>query len=57
MVDKRVTETSGRISAKRLLLVARAAGYRGSPRNFRQLVAEAKAAWRRDHHRRRRPGV
>ena len=29
----------------------------GSARNFRRLVAEAKAAWRRGHHRGRRPGV
>ena len=29
----------------------------GSARNFRRLVAEAKQAWRRDHHRGRRPGV
>ena len=29
----------------------------GSPRNFRRLVAEQKALWRRDHHRGRRPAV
>ena len=57
LVAKRVADTQGRISAKRLLPAARAAGYGGSPRNFRRLVAEAKAAWRRDHHRGRRPGV
>ena len=50
-------KTHGRISAKRLLPAARAAGYAGSPRNFRRLVAEAKRQWRRDHHRGRRPGV
>ena len=49
--------TSGRISAKRLLPAARAAGYVGSPRNFRRLVAGAKQEWRRDHHRGRRPAV
>ena len=38
--------TSGRISAKRLLPAARAAGYAGSARNFRRLVADAKRAWR-----------
>ena len=47
----RVAATSGRISAKRLLPAARAAGYAGSPRNFRRLVAGAKQEWRRDHHR------
>jgi hypothetical protein len=36
LVTERVTKTSGRISAKRLLPVARAAGYGGSPRNFRR---------------------
>jgi hypothetical protein len=36
---------------------ARAAGYTGSDRNFRRLVAEAKLAWRRDHHRGGRPAV
>ena len=34
-----------------------AAGYEDSSRNFRRLVAQVKAEWRRDHHRRRRPGV
>ena len=53
----RVAATSGRISAKRLLPAAKAAGYAGSARNFRRLVAEAKKAWRRDHHRGRRPAV
>jgi len=57
LVTQRVKETSGRISAKRLLPAARVAGYAGSSRNFRRLVAEAKTAWRRDHHRGRRPGV
>lgn len=57
LVAKRVKETSGRISAKRLLPAARAAGYEGSARNFRRLVADAKAAWRQGHPRGRRPGV
>jgi hypothetical protein len=57
LVAERANATSGRISAKRLLPAARAAGYAGSPRNFRRLVAEAKQEWRRDHHRGRRPGV
>lgn len=57
LVAGRVKATSGRISAKRLLPVARAAGYDGSPRNFRRLVAEARADWRVGHHRGRRPAV
>jgi transposase len=57
LVADRVKATSGRISAKRLLPAARAAGYAGSPRNFRRLVAGAKQEWRRDHHRGRRPAV
>ena len=46
LVAARVEKTQGRISAKRLLPAARAAGYAGSARNFRRLVAEAKQAWR-----------
>ena len=42
VVAKRVKESVGRISAKRLLPVARAAGYQGSPRNFRRLVGSRK---------------
>jgi transposase len=57
LVAERVKKTSGRISAKRLLPAARAAGYAGSPRNFRRLVADAKQEWRREHHRGRQPAV
>ena len=57
IVAERVAKTNGLISAKRLLPAARAAGYSGSARNFRRLVAKAKKAWRSDHHRGRRPGV
>lgn len=57
LVAERVAKSAGRISAKRLLPIARAAGYEGSARNFRRLVAEQKALWRRDHHRGRRPAV
>jgi hypothetical protein len=57
LVAGRVAATSGRISAKRLLPAARAAGYAGSARNFRRLVADAKLEWRRDNHRGRRPAV
>ncbi|MDQ2876582.1 MAG: helix-turn-helix domain-containing protein, partial [Actinomycetota bacterium] len=51
LVAERVEKTAGRITAKRLLPAARAAGYAGSPRNFRRLVAVQKQVWRRDHHR------
>src|SRR5260221_1336366 len=57
LVAGKVKSTQGRISAKRLLPVARAAGYAGSARNFRRLVAERKRLWREDHHRGRRPAV
>ncbi|ABM14673.1 Integrase, catalytic region [Mycolicibacterium vanbaalenii PYR-1] len=57
LVAERVDKSKGRISAKRLLPKARAAGYRGSDRNFRRLVAEAKALWRSENHRGRRPAV
>jgi len=57
LVAERVRKTEGRISAKRLLPAARTAGYAGSARNFRRLVASVKAQWRRGHHRGRRPAV
>jgi len=57
LVTERVRVSQGRISAKRLLPVARTAGYAGSARNFRRLVADAKMQWRRGHHRGRRPAV
>ena len=57
LVAERVGRTVGRISAKRLLPAARAAGYAGSPRNFRRLVAAQKQVWRENHHRGRRPAV
>jgi transposase len=47
VIAEKVRATDGRISAKRLLPAARAAGYGGSARNFRRAVAEAKATWRR----------
>lgn len=46
LIAERVRATNGRISAKRLLPAARAAGYAGSDRNFRRAVAQAKAAWK-----------
>ena len=57
LVAEKVRATCGRISAKRLLPAARAAGYSGSARNFRRLVAAAKRTWRSDNHRGRRPAV
>ena len=57
LVAERVERSKGRISAKRLLPAAWAAGYEGSARNFRRLVATRKALWRNDHHRPRRPAV
>lgn len=57
IVTERVAKSQGRISAKRLLPIARAAGYDGSDRNFRRLVAEEKTKWRKDNHRGRRPAV
>jgi transposase len=57
LVAERVAKSAGRISAKRLLPVAQAAGYVGSARNFRRLVAEQKTLWRKDNHRGRRPAV
>ena len=47
LIEERVRKTDGRISAKRLLPAARAAGYAGSARNLRRAVAAAKAAHRR----------
>ena len=57
VVARRVESTKGRISAKRLLAEAWAAGYCGSARNLRRLVAGAKKAWRATHHAGRRPAV
>jgi transposase len=58
LVADRVAETRAKISAKRLLPVARTAGYSGSARNFRRLVADKKRVWRAEQGRREhRPGV
>ncbi|WP_307558417.1 IS21 family transposase [Streptosporangium lutulentum] len=57
LVAGKVQATAGKISAKRLLPLAQAAGYTGSARNLRRLVASAKKTWRRDHHRGRRPAI
>ena len=47
LIFGKVKGTDGRITAKRLLPVARAAGYAGSARTFRRAVAEQKARWKR----------
>jgi transposase len=57
LVAERVERSKGRITAKRLLPAARAAGYEGSARNFRRLVSARKRLWRNDNHRGRRPAV
>jgi transposase len=57
LVGKRVAATKAKITAKRLLAEARAAGYEGSVRNFRRLVATEKKVWRTGSGRQRRPAV
>jgi hypothetical protein len=59
LVADKVDTSRARISAKRLLPLATAAGYAGSARNFRRLVAQEKTAWRRAHaaQSRRRPAI
>lgn len=47
VVTEKVRSTDGLITAKRLLPMARAAGYEGSLRNLRRLVSEVKREWRR----------
>jgi len=46
LVARELGETKGRISALRLLPKARAAGYAGSDRNFRRLVATERSKYR-----------
>jgi hypothetical protein len=46
LVAVRSDKPHGKISAKRLLPIARAAGYQGSDRNSRRLVVEQKVLWR-----------
>jgi transposase len=59
LVAVKITETKGKISAKRLLPAARAAGYEGSDRNFRRLVATERSKYRQAaaRERSRRPAV
>jgi transposase len=57
VVRTKVDSTKGRITAKRLLPAAHVAGYEGSARNFRRLVAAEKGLWREANPRGRRPAV
>jgi transposase len=59
LVAAKVDKTHARITAKRLLGEVVAAGYAGSERNLRRLVAQEKQAWRRARcaERQRRPAV
>jgi hypothetical protein len=59
LVTAKITDTKGRISAKRLLPAAVAAGYAGSDRNFRRLVAQERSRYRQAQARERsyRPAV
>lgn len=57
LVAQRVDATKAKITAKRLLVEARAVGYAGSARNFRRLVAAEKKKWRARNGRQRRPAV
>jgi transposase len=47
LIFGKVKSTDGKITAKRLLPIARAAGYAGSARTFRRAVAAQKARWKR----------
>ena len=57
LVAASVKTGHGRVSAKRLLPRARVAGYTGSDRNFRRLVAQEKGRFRRANGRGRRPAT
>lgn len=57
LVADRVDKSHAKMSAKRMLPIAQAAGYEGSARNFRRLVAEQKALWRKQNKHQRRPAV
>jgi len=59
LVAAKIEQTSGKISAKRLLPAAQGAGYAGSARNFRRLVATERGKYRQGQARARarRPAV
>jgi transposase len=46
VIGTKLAATEGRITAKALLRVVRAAGYEGSSRTLRRAVADARAEWR-----------
>jgi hypothetical protein len=46
LIAGRVEQSGGRVTARRLMRIMRAAGYEGSERSLRRALAEAKAAWR-----------
>jgi len=46
LIGERVDQTVGRVTARRLLRIVRAAGYEGSERSLRRAVAAAKERWR-----------
>jgi len=46
LIAERVEQTSGRVTARRLMRIVRAAGYEGSERSLRRAVATAKERWR-----------
>jgi len=59
LVAQEIEQTKGKISAKRLLPKTRAAGYAGSERNLRRLVAQERTTYRHGQarSRARRPAV
>src|SRR6266508_3633372 len=46
LICERVEQTHGRVTARRLMRLVRAAGYAGSARSLLRAVGEAKAGWR-----------
>src|SRR5205823_9466585 len=48
LIEERVRQSDGRISAKRLLPVVRTAGYSGSLRTLQRAVKRVKQQWKRD---------
>lgn len=57
VVRARVVDSKGRMQAKQIFPAAQAAGYTGSARNFRRLVASVKNDYHRTNRRTRRPAV
>jgi transposase len=58
VVTDKIVETKGKITAKRLFPIARAAGYTGSARNLRRLVSEVRKAFKAEQGRhQRRPAI